>query len=135
MDQTNIIAAKLIRRLKTEGFVIQRYDSVTTNSIYLKLDYGVGNSIRIGDHKGKRQYKYRYNVDIGRTQINRHTTPEGWPRWYYPETNLDDLIADIVNEKLVKIRKYGKENYRHYMKQNQVDNRESKGFWQQATLV
>ncbi|MBM7715323.1 hypothetical protein JOC94_002310 [Bacillus thermophilus] len=44
----------IIARLKKKGIVIQRYDSYSTNSIYLKLDYGVSNSVRISDHKGKK---------------------------------------------------------------------------------
>ena len=44
--------------LLEKGFIVQRYDSVTTNSIYLKLDYGMCNSIRISDHKGKKHLSY-----------------------------------------------------------------------------
>ena len=48
--------------LLEKGFIVQRYDSVTTNSIYLKLDYGMCNSIRISDHKGKKHLSYMYNL-------------------------------------------------------------------------
>ena len=58
----NDIANDIIKTLKSIGFVIQRYDAYSTNSIYLKLDYGVCNSIRISDHTGKKYLKYRYNV-------------------------------------------------------------------------
>ena len=54
----DFITGQLIR----EGFVVQRYDSCTSDSIYLKLDYGVCNSIRISDHQGKKHLKYRYNI-------------------------------------------------------------------------
>lgn len=53
------IADSLIHTLSQAGFTIQRYDASTTDSIYLKLDYGVGNSIRIS---GKKHLNYRYNI-------------------------------------------------------------------------
>jgi len=133
--KTLSVALNLITLLKEEGLTIQRYDSVTTSSIYLKLDYGVANSIRIGDHKGKKQYKYRYNVDIGRKQINRHSTGEGWPRWYYPETELNALVRDVVKERKRIMQRYGPDSYWALMVQKQFDNRGNKGFWSQARLV
>jgi hypothetical protein len=129
------VALDLIDLLKREGFIIQRYDSVTTSSIYLKLDYGVANSIRIGDHKGKKQYKYRYNVDIGRKQINRHSTGEGWPRWYYPETELEELVRDVLKERSRIKAKHGEDSYWALMAAKQFENRGSKGFWSSARLV
>ena len=42
--------------------VIHRYDAYSTNSVYLKFDYGVGNSLRISDHKGKKHLAYRFNI-------------------------------------------------------------------------
>ncbi|MBY9078279.1 hypothetical protein KIH86_17785 [Paenibacillus sp. HN-1] len=135
MQQTDLIAAELIERLKREGFIVQRYDSVTTSSVYLKLDYGVANSIRIGDHRGKKQYKYRYNIDIGRKQINRHTTGEGWPRWYYPETELDSLFRDLLRERERIKQRFGPDQYWALMAQKQFENRGNKGFWRSAKLV
>ena len=41
------LADSIANRLAREGFIVQRYDAKTTDSIYLKLDYGVCNSIRI----------------------------------------------------------------------------------------
>ncbi|MEC0234439.1 AAA family ATPase [Paenibacillus kribbensis] len=134
MKETQRVAAALIALLKKEDFTIQRYDSVTTSSIYLKLDYGVCHSVRIGDHKGKRQYKYRYNVDIGRRQINRHKTAEGWPRWYYPETELRALVRDVVRERQ-QLQKYGTENYWALMVQRKFESSGAKGFWESSYLV
>jgi hypothetical protein len=56
------IAEILITKLKELGFIVHKYNAVTTNSIYLKLDYGVCCGIRISDHKGKKKYHYRFNV-------------------------------------------------------------------------
>ena len=43
--ELNDIAEMLCRNLISEGFIIQRYDAYSSNSIYLKLDYGACNSI------------------------------------------------------------------------------------------
>lgn len=56
------IASILVDKLKKLGFIVHRYNSVTTNSIYLKLDFGVCCGIRIADHNGKKKYHYRFNV-------------------------------------------------------------------------
>ena len=62
ISQAVTIADSLIHTLSQAGFTIQRYDASTTDSIYLKLDYGVGNSIRISNHTGKKHLNYRYNI-------------------------------------------------------------------------
>lgn len=41
--------------------LIHRYDAYSTNSVYLKFDYGVANSLRIADHAGKKHLAYRFN--------------------------------------------------------------------------
>lgn len=51
------VADTLCRRLLSAGFIVHRYDAYSTNSIYLKLDCGVCNSIRISDHTGKSYLK------------------------------------------------------------------------------
>lgn len=135
LKATARVAADLIMLLQREGFTIQRYDSKTTSSIYLKLDYGVCNSIRIGDHKGKKKYKYRYNVDIGRKQINRHMTPEGMERRYYPETALWDLYLDVVEDRQKIKDKHGEAYYQLLMAQYELEGRGTKGFWESAKLV
>lgn len=45
--------------------IIHRYDAFSTNSIYLKFDYGVANSLRISDHSGYDYLSYRYNIILG----------------------------------------------------------------------
>lgn len=42
--------------------LIHRYDAYSTNSVYLKFDYGVANSLRIADHAGKKHLAYRFNI-------------------------------------------------------------------------
>lgn len=58
----NEVAEILINKLLKLGFIVHRYNSVTTSSIYLKLDYGLACGIRIADHTGRKRYHYRFNV-------------------------------------------------------------------------
>lgn len=50
---TDDVAAAVIKRLIGK-VVIHRLDAYSTNSIYLKFDYGIVNSLRISDHEGKK---------------------------------------------------------------------------------
>lgn len=53
--------------------IIHRYDAFSTNSVYLKFDYGVANSLRISDHAGYGYLSYRYNITLGlKKHIKRH---------------------------------------------------------------
>lgn len=132
-DNLNQIAERLIDRLLECGFVIQRYDAYSTNSIYLKLDYGVGNSIRIGDHRGKAGLQYRYN--IGPNIQKYHIKNDRYLRYYFPADEAERLASLIEEERIQKIRKYGTKNYFMYMECNKEEGRTKPGFWQRAHLV
>ena len=131
--ELNDIAEMLCRNLISEGFIIQRYDAYSSNSIYLKLDYGVCNSIRISDHPGKKYLKYRYN--IGPYVDEFQEVKDKFPRIYYRETKSQSLLKRIIRDKSGKLQYYGKEKYKKLMEENKIKNMNSKGFWSQAELV
>lgn len=126
------VTDKIIEILHKEGFVIQRYDSMTTSSIYLKLDYGVCNSLRVSDHQGKPEYCYRYNLILGgETNI----VEEKFIRYYFNEKTLKQLLQQILFDKKCKLEKYGMRNYQNFMQKNQNNNDGKKGFWSNAKLL
>lgn len=129
----NKTASLLINELLDRGFVIQRYDAYSTSSIYLKLDYGVCNSIRIGDHPGKKYLNYRYN--IGPCTLKPYRTEKPYTRYFYPEKMVYELIQLIEAERSEKLLKYGERNYRNFMKKNREQGKGKQGFWQQARLI
>jgi len=129
------IADLVIKKLKNAGFVIQRYDSYTTNSVYLKLDYGVANSIRISDHKGKKHLQYRYNLLSTIKCIHRHKPPQGWDRYYYGFDAVDVMIKDIIEAKALKLLQCGTEQYTRYMETNKLNGQERLGFWAKCVEV
>ena len=127
------LADSIANRLAGEGFIVQRYDAKTTDSIYLKLDYGVCNSIRISSHAGKKHLKYRYNIG---PYINVfHVVKDKYDRFYYPADGLEDMIAQIIEDRELKLSRYGCESYAEYMLKNKRDKVGSPGFWREAVLL
>lgn len=125
-------ADAIVSILKDKGFVIQRYDAYSTDSVYLKLDYGVCNSIRISDHEGKKHLCYRYNMIIG---CEDNIVEEKYIRYYFNENNIVGLINQILFDRQVKLQKYGKQAYRNFMKKNMLEHRNDNGFWKDAKFV
>ena len=72
------------------------YHTAQTGSIYIKFDAANIGSLRIGDHKGRDKYKYRWNLrtDIEESSIdstNKHK------RYYYPMDEIDDMTHHMEN--------------------------------------
>lgn len=127
------LADNICQKLLAQGLIIYRYDASSTNSIYLKLDYGVCNSIRISDHVGKGYLKYRYNIG---TDIKKITTQmDTFERHYYPAEKVDALVAAILADRAAKQNRYGMKRYKQFMRENQRSHAESPGFWQTARQV
>ena len=108
------VASILIQELISIGFIVHRYNSYTTSSIYLKLDYGLSCGVRIADHPGKKKYSYRFNVIkdyIGDKVIIK----DGLICRFYDFTELEKVIKAVQKEKQEKINKYGLQNYQKYM--------------------
>lgn len=127
------LADSIANRLVGEGFIVQRYDSCTTDSVYLKLDYGVCNSIRISSHAGKKHLKYRYN--IGPYIDGFHVVEDKYDLFYYRADEMEDMIAKIMEDRELKLSLYGCESYAGYMLKNKNDKAGSPGFWREAVLL
>lgn len=134
-------ANKLIKMLKKEGFTIQRYDAYSTNSIYLKLDFGVCNSIRISDHKGKDGLSYKYNllsiVKSYRLERIKPTSERNFEleRHYYPLDAATKLVSDIIKHKKQKMINMSEPAYRLQMRKMLIKNRDNDGFWSGSIIV
>lgn len=115
------ISDKVISILKDKGFKISRYYARTTKSVYIKLDFGVCCAIRISDHRGKKQYAYKFNLIKG-YKGPKEVNDRGYNRLYYNYEDTQELITDIQNEKLNKIKKYGITNYKRFMIKNSKDD-------------
>ena len=100
------LADYLCGRLIAEGFTVQRYEAYKTDSIYLKLDFGVCNSIRISDHPGKRYLKYRYNIGPFVKEY-QYENKRGLPRLYFCQDQVDALIEQVLRDRKSRIKRYG----------------------------
>ena len=117
---------KLLANLDQEGFILQYYMAFSTSSCYIKLDYGVSNSIRIADHKGKDKYPYKFNL-----MIDLDDSYEEDGRYYYSIKDYNKLIFDIKKFRDEQLNKYGFYYY-EYMLENKKDAKNKKGFWVKA---
>lgn len=134
-EELNQKAEEIIAILKQYGVVIQRYNSYTTKSIYLKFDYGVCNSLRISDHKGKKHLSYRYNMQPNITHAHTTRTKQNWERHFFPLEDSERAAYKILDDREAKIKQYGLGLYKQFMYDNAKNNQDAKGFWQQAILV
>lgn len=132
-DEVQNLAEVLQEALLKAGIVVQRYDAYSTDSIYLKLDYGVCNSIRISNHNGKRYLKYRYN--IGSHIPKYRMAHDRYDRYYYPACQVTALIRKIEEDRQQKIKRYGPQRYKHMMEENLKEHQNVPGFWKKARLV
>ena len=127
------LADSIAERLLAAGFAVQRYDAYSTNSVYLKLDYGVCNSIRISDHPGKKYLKYRYN--IGTFVKEYKEAKDKYPRFYYRADKSARMIKRIIQDRDAKKFQYGESGYERLMRKNQSEHAGARGFWSKAVLL
>jgi len=134
--QLNKIAKEMIKKLKNHGITIQYYHSITSNSIYLKLDYGMAHSVRISDHRGNTKLRYRYNVSLNfqSTKVERIPNKFGF-RYYVSPTNVNELIKIIVKERESRIHFLTKQKYEKGMQINFAQNEGRAGFWSKYKYV
>lgn len=116
----NEVAKSLTARLTKLGFVVHRYNSITTSSIYLKLDFGVCCGIRIADHNGRKRYHYRFNV-MKNYKGNRAIKRDGLISYFFDYTEIDEIIKMVQREKVNKVYRYGENNYLEYMKKSKTE--------------
>lgn len=108
----NILASKLIEL----GFIVHRYNSHSTSSIYLKLDYGISCGIRIADHNGKPKYHYRFNV-LKDYKGDGIIYRDNLISYFFNYNELDKVINAVIQEREKKLKKYGIDNYKLYMEE------------------
>lgn len=125
----------IIEKLKAEGFKILRYDAYSTSSIYLKVDYGVGHTIRISDHTGKKGLQYRYNVLKDWREVSTQRSPQGWPKHFYGFDRIGHLVQDIMQVRDKMQRYHGYAGYEKLMIDSLNENRRNPGFWSECREV
>ena len=120
--------------LLARGYIIHRKEAVTTNSIYIKVDYGVGGSIRISDHKGKSSLKYRFNLEaVNETGSIYTSTTDYGVRYFYSYAKLEEFIIDIIKFREYRVTKYNRTcGYAKIVEKEKKKAIEETGFWHGA---
>ena len=126
-------AADYIVKHIGKDVVVHKYQSYTTNSIYLKFDYGIAHSLRISDHIGKRYLSYRFNVGTDIEEKKIISDEKGYERRLYPITELDSVVKDIMKLREERINEANNYEALKQWKRKQRDR--TKGFWKGARRV
>lgn len=121
------IAKILVQKLLDMGFIVHRYNAITTSSIYLKLDYGVCCGIRISNHNGKKKYHYRFNV-VKDYDGDKIIYFKNLISYFYTFEELPQLLIAVQKERETKIKRYGLENYKSYIEKEKQENELFKRF-------
>ena len=91
------LAWRIVKELKHIGAYIYQTGCARFGgqpSVYNKFEDSRIGSIRIGDHKGREKYSYRFNLEIGgvtRCEYDQH----GYKRWYYHNKEWKRLVLHI----------------------------------------
>lgn len=130
----NDIADAVIEKLRGK-VIIHRYDSFSTNSIYLKFDYGVANSLRISDHDGKRHLKYRFNIleSMSNMPVKTTATRNGFEMVFYSPAMINACCRDILAAKRDRVERY--RDYDAIIERAKAEATPDKGFWNAARLI
>ena len=134
MKQINSFSKKFADILKREGFAVQYYHARSSSSVYIKLDYGMGHTIRISDHKGKSRLKYRYNMLMEGNKPMKCNTKTGL-RYFVPFKDVEYMIEVIKKEKKGLIKMIGAKKYEEGTKLNFYKNDGKPGFWANYKLL
>ncbi|MBQ0836082.1 hypothetical protein KBP51_06320 [Lactiplantibacillus pentosus] len=127
-------ANTLVNFFHSRGIKVMRYNAFSTNSVYLKLDYGLLYSVRISDHRGKQHLQYRFNATDGYHGPGTAPTKWGWKREYYSldSAELNQMCRSIIKLRAQTIEKLGPFGYQRAMEWRKRRNQNTKGFWQSA---
>lgn len=127
------MANELAEKLKKQNIVVQRYRRKKDNSIVLKLDYGVLNSVQIAeDVRENDDLHYKYNViyKLLDKKITREKNDYGVVvRYFYPFTRKNELLMQVLEDRMKKVLKYGEKNYIFFMKENKA-KLEKQTYWE-----
>lgn len=113
--------------------IIHRYEAFSTNSIYLKFDYGAANSLRISDHAGYGYLSYRYNIIFGLKEPYTELVKKGYLKEYFPPEMKNTVIERIIAARELRIESYRDYNAIVEKRRNEVDR--SKSFWRSCREI
>lgn len=133
-EATALLVEELIT--KCPDIIIHYYHSYSSNSIYLKLDYGAANSIRISDHeKSDNGYNYKYELRTDK-KLSWHRYEGNVYKITYPSTQIEQLANKIIRERGKKIIAKG-QSYTNEMnkRKSYMDSAKSRKFYKKCQEI
>lgn len=110
------IAQRIAFILKNKNFDVHIQKSRTTKSVYIKIDYGLGCTIRVSDHQPRKVSSYRYNVLP--TVEKSFEKNDGSVHYYYDYSQIHFLINDISKRRKFIFNKIGRKHYNYLLNQH-----------------
>lgn len=95
------VTRDLLDFLTANDFTTHVRRALSTDSTYIKMDYGASYSLRISDHRGNPKYDYRFNLMLGMTprqveQFRNQLDEPKYPRFFFAESEIDILKQAIL---------------------------------------
>lgn len=123
----------LARELKANGFDVLYYESTTTSSAYLKLDYGANGSIRVSDHAGYKHLSFKYNLVLNGNFPHRKKRKGDTGKYYMYPDDYDRMVREIIDDREGKKAWYGDDRYLYFIRKNREEHEgDLRGFWSKA---
>ena len=97
MNKFKTIAEIIIEELAKKGIKAYIWHTATTGSVYIRFEDNRMCSVRIGDHNGKKQLRYKYNIRSDITAKNKGWIKDNeiW-RFYLPVDLWEELIPVLI---------------------------------------
>ena len=134
MKRFKRMADDIAQALVREGFTVHRYDAEKTDSVYLKLDWGACNSIRISDHPGFQHAKHRYN--IGPWISVPMKVEDMLLMFFWPVDEVSEMVERVKADRTARIDWVGESGYARAVERRKREARSAKsGFWARARKV
>jgi len=130
------VAKVVQQKLLDAGVVIQYYEATSSNSIYMKFDCGLCNSLRIGDHNGYEHLNYMFKVDVNHEGYRKVEFGKFTQYTYAPSNGqVKKIVRHILAHRERRILQYGKVNYNQKIIEEYQKNKNSRGFWSNAKFL
>ena len=94
----NRLSKYIEKRLLDIGCILHKHKSVRTDSIYLKINYGMGGTIRLSDHPSNKQLSYRFTLLMDQTDEGISTIQEENCKLHTYKLGILEETLEVINQ-------------------------------------
>jgi hypothetical protein len=92
---------RAIRSAHKEGFIVQRYRSKLSSSIYLRFDFGMAGTLRVSDHAGVRECEYNVIIKDGHSEEGKN---------FFQHHDVHAIIEAVKKRRRTKAKELAKKH-------------------------